>query len=295
MHRTMVFAFLISLSMAATCFGQSESLLIGPGDMLQVNVIDTPELEQQVRVTDNGTITLAYVGEVHVGGETPAAAAIDIRRGLIKKEVMRDPQVTVRVQEYATQDVTVVGQVKSPGTYSITTPQTILKVLSLAGGLSDLADRQVTIKRHASSNVSTYYVSNDAQKALEGIVMVNPGDVVLVSRAPFVYVMGDVNRPGGYAFATNDSRLTVLQAITMAGSVNKTAVQSHIRLIRSTPQGGQTEIPIQLDAIEKGKQADIALLPNDILYVPFSWWKNIAMSSGNIAASAAGAAVYTLP
>jgi polysaccharide export outer membrane protein len=295
MHKLIMAASLIFCSLTTLCIAQNESLLIGPGDLIQVDVIDTPELEQQVRVTDSGTITLAYLGTVRIAGETPSGASEHIQNMLIAKEVMRHPQVNIRVQEYATQDVSIMGQVKTPGTYSITTPQTILKVLSMAGGLTDVADRQVVVKRHNSSEESSYYVSNDAKQALSDMVMVNPGDIVLVAKAPIIYIMGDVNRPGGYAISTNDSHLTVLQAIALAGSGNKTAVKSHVRLIRTTAQGQTETTPIHLDAIEKGKLADIPLQPNDVIFVPFSWLKNAAMSSGQIAASTAGAAVYLVP
>jgi polysaccharide export outer membrane protein len=202
--------------------------------------------------------------------------------------------VTVRMMELATQDVSVLGQVRTPGTYSITTPQTILKVLSLAGGLGETADRHVTVKRSNSGEELKYYVSNDAEQALSDIVMVYPGDTVLVAKAPMIYVMGDVNRPGAYAMTTNDAHLTVMQMIAIAGSASKTAVQSHVRLLRTT-EHGQVELPVHLDAIQKGKQADIALQPNDILYVPFSWMRNIAMQSSSIGAATAGAAVYAIP
>jgi polysaccharide export outer membrane protein len=189
--------------------------------------------------------------------------------------------------------VSVLGQVHTPGTYSITTPQTILKILSLAGGLSEEADRNVTVKRNKSGEQLKYYVSNNADEALSNMVMVYPGDTVLVSRAPLVYVMGDVNRPGGYAITTNDQHLSVLQVIAMAGSANKTSKQSHVRLIRTTDQG-QVEMPVRLDQMEKGKQPPLMLQANDIVYVPFSWMKNVAMSTANIAASTAGAAIYVV-
>jgi polysaccharide biosynthesis/export protein len=280
-------------SLAVPCFAQQESLLIGPGDLIQVDVMDTPEMEQQVRVTDDGSAPLAYVGSIHVAGLTPAKAAAGIQAALIDQHVMHRPQVTVRMIELATQDVSVLGQVHTPGTYSITTPQTILKVLSLAGGLTEAADRNVVVKRGKSSDQLKYYVSNDSEEALSDVVMVYPGDTVLISRAPMVYVMGDVNRPGGYAIATNDGRLSVLQVIAMAGSANKTSVQSHVRLIRTTDRG-QVELPVRLDKMEKGKQPPLMLQANDIVYVPFSWMKNVAMSSANIAASTAGAAVYVV-
>jgi polysaccharide export outer membrane protein len=169
----------------------------------------------------------------------------------------------------------------------------MLKVLSLAGGLLDTADRHIVVKRRGTEERIDYYLANDAAQALESVPMVNPGDTVLVSRAPVVYVMGDVNRPGGYAIATNDSRLTLLQAVAMAGSANKTSMQSRVRLIRQTPTGA-TEIPVRMDAIEKGKRDDIELHAGDIVYVPFSWMKNLAVNSASIAASTAGAAMYAI-
>jgi polysaccharide biosynthesis/export protein len=187
--------------------------------------------------------------------------------------------------------VSVLGQVHSPGTYSITTPQTILKILSQAGGLTEGADRHVTIKRHNSGEQLTYYVSNDSDQALANVAMVYPGDTILVQRAPTVYVMGDVNRPGGYVIATNDDRLGVMQVIAMAGSANKTSMQSRVRLIRKTDHG-EVELPVRLDLIEKGKQPDIMLQSNDIIYVPFSWMKNVAIGSSSIGASTASAAMY---
>jgi polysaccharide export outer membrane protein len=164
-------------------------------------------------------------------------------------------------------------------------------VLSLAGGVTDLADREVTVKRHGSPEQLTYMLSNDPQKMLTDMVMVNPGDIVMVPKAPIIYIMGDVGRPGGYAMSSNESHLTLLQAIARAGSANKTSVQSKVRLIRN----GEKEMQIHLDAMEKGKIPDIDLQANDIIYVPFSWMKNIAMSGSQIAASTASAAIYAMP
>jgi polysaccharide export outer membrane protein len=293
----LVLALLAMIAMVLTvqpAAAQKESLLIGPGDLIQVDVLDTPEMEQQVRVTDEGNAPLAYVGNVKVGGMTPGAAAEAIQLLLVSKNVMKHPQVTVRVQEYSTQDVSVLGQVHTPGAYPLTTPQPVLRVLSLAGGVTDLADRQVTIKRHGSPEQLTYMLSNDPQKMLTDMVMVYPGDIVMVPNAPVIYIMGDVGRPGGYAMSSNASHLTLLQAIARAGSANKTSVPSKVRLIRNTGDGAK-ETRVHLDAMEKGKIPDIDLQANDIIFVPFSWMKNVAMSGSTIAASTAGAAIYAIP
>jgi polysaccharide export outer membrane protein len=286
-------AFSILTTLSLSCSAQTESQLIGPGDLLDVEVFDTPEMAQLVRVTDAGTVRLQLIGELKLAGGTPIVGAKLIERALADKKIMQQPQVSVRIMEYGT-DVSVLGQVKFPGTYPITTAQPILKVLSQAGGLTDLADRNVTVQRHHDPSQKVhYYLANDADQALDDGVLIYPGDTVVVPKAPIVYVLGDVGRPGGYPITTNDSRLTVLQAIAMAGSANKTSVTSHVRLIRKTPDGKE-DLTIQLAAMQKGKQPDLTLQPDDILFVPFSWMKNVAMNASSIAASTSGAAVYTM-
>jgi polysaccharide export outer membrane protein len=292
--RQLISTALILIAFALLSSAQSESLLIGPGDVVDISVFDTPEMAQELRVSDAGTVRLQLVGDVKLAGETPAAAAKIVEDALVGKKIMRAPQVIVKVVEYATQDVSILGQVRNPGTYPVTTPQTVLRVVAMAGGLTDVANRNIMIERHRDpSEKIKYYLANDAQEALSPSPVVYPGDTVVVPRAPVVYVLGDVAKPGGYSIATNDSRLTVLQVIGMAGSANKTAVQSHVRLIRETPQGEQ-EISIQLAAIQKGKQPDVVLQPNDVLYIPFSWMKNTALSASSIAASTSGAAIYAV-
>jgi polysaccharide biosynthesis/export protein len=292
--RKLMTIFSILGALVLSCPAQTESLLIGPGDMVYVEVFDTPEMAQEVRVTDAGTVPLAFIGDVRLAGETPATAAKLIEKALIDKKLMLHPQVKVKVEEYATQDVSVLGQVQSPGTFPITTSQSLLKILSLAGGLTSIADRNITIERHDPKlPKATYYLANNAEQALSTRVLVYPGDTVIVPRAPIVYVLGDVAKPGGYAITTNDSHMTILQAIAMAGSANKTAVQSRVRLIRKTTQG-QEELPIQLAAIQKGKLPDMVLQSDDVLYVPFSWMRNMAMTSSGIAASTSSAAIYAI-
>jgi polysaccharide export outer membrane protein len=285
--------FLVVVGVTVRGVAQTESLLIGPGDLIYVEVFDTPEMTQQVRVTDAGTVRLQLIGELKVAGETVVGAAKMIEKALIMGKVMRQPQVAVKIQEYATQDVSVLGEVKNPGSYPITTAQSILKLIASAGGLTAIADRNITVKRPNESKRTTYYFANDAEEALRNAAKVYPGDTIIVPKAPLVYIMGDVARPGGYSVTTNDSRLTVLQAIAMAGSVNKTSVSSRVRLIRRTKQG-QEELPIQLAAIQEGRKPDVALEPDDVIYVPFSWMKNMAVNASSIAASTSSAAIYAL-
>ena len=282
----------VLLSVTTRLPAQNESLLIGPGDLLHLQVYDTPEMEQRARVTDAGTIPFSFLGSVSVSGMTPEQAAEQIQHRLVAAGVMLHPQVTVRVEAYATQNVSVMGQVQKPGIYEVDTARKVVEVLALSGGLTDLADRHITIQRFGPAKQKIeYYYSNAAPIALSDDPMVYPGDTVIVPKAAVVYVLGDVSKPGGYPMSTNNSRMTVLQAIALAGYANHTAAVGKSRLVRETDDGVQ-EIDLQLSAIQKGKKPDVALLPDDVVYVPFSFMRNIGINGQGILASAASAAIY---
>ena len=290
-YLTPLIALLFSLPLAAQT-PQTESLLIGPGDILHVQFYDTPELEQHPRVNDAGEAPLLFLGPVAVAGKTPGEAAKSIAALTVAMDYMRHPQVVVTVDHYATQDVSIAGEVQKPGNYPLATPRSVLDVLSMAGGLNPIADRHIVIRhRDPAAMPTNYFVSNDPAIALHDDVKVQPGDTVLVAKVGVVYVLGDVGRPGGYPMVADRAPLTLLQILAVAGSTNKTALLSKLRLIRKT-EGSYVEIPIQLDAIEKGKKPDIALAADDVLFVPFSYTKNFVLNGTAIAASIGSAAIY---
>jgi polysaccharide export outer membrane protein len=273
-----------------------ESLLIGPGDQLHVQVFATPDLEQHPRVTDAGDIPLVLVGNVHVAGLTPAQAAATIEKDLIAGNFMLHPQVTVTVEQFATQGVAVLGQVKQPGTFPITTPRSIFDMIAMAGGLTDIADRSITIERKNDPGQKTqFFYSNNSNNAIDHSVLVYPGDKVLVPKAGLVYVLGDVKTPGGYVMSNNSSQLTVLQMIAAAGGTKTSAVPSHARLIRKAESGAYEDKPLPLSAMQKGKLPDMPLQAGDIVYVPFSYMRNIAAESSGVVAAATSASIYALP
>jgi polysaccharide export outer membrane protein len=283
---------LICLALTSGLTAQKETLLIGPGDLLHLLVYDTPEMEQRARVTDAGNIPFSFLGSVAVAGLTPEQAAEQIEKRLVAAGVMLHPQVTVRVEAYATQNASVMGQVQKPGVYEIDTPRKVVDVLALAGGLTNLADRHITIQRfgHEKEKVE-YFYSNEASTALSHDPLVYPGDTVVVPTAEVVYVLGDVAKPGGYPINTNNSRITVLQAIALAGYANHTASVGRSKLVRQS-DGRVEEINLEVGAMEKGKKPDVALLPDDVVYVPFSFARNVGINGQGILASVASAAVY---
>ena len=284
-------------SLAQSSSQSGETLLIGPGDIVHVQVAGSPEMDAHPRVTDAGRIAVLGIGDVAVAGLTPAAAAAAVRGQLIAAHYMNHPEVVVSVDQYATQTVSVLGQVKASGAYPISTGRSVLDVLALAGGLSELADRNILIERRGPVPAVVHYnVSNDAEAAVHEQVRVYPGDTIVVPRAGIVYVLGDVNRPGGYAMTNNESRMTMLQALASAGGLTRAAKQGHARLIRREPGGAYSDRELSLGDLQKGKLPDMAMQAGDVLYVPFSYARNmVTAGAGGIVSSASAAAVYAVP
>lgn len=269
----------------------AESLLIGPGDLLRISVLRESELDQHVRVLDSGEITLALVGNLPVQGLTPAEAADRIAARYRDGKFLLHPEVSVFVEEYVTQTVTVMGQVAHPGSFHLAAARTLMDVLSLAGGLTESADRHIVIQRGGKDGQRIRaFLPNKADEALNADVLVRPGDTVLVPKAGIIYVLGDVAHPGGYVMQ-NDSQLTVLQAIALAAGTSKTASEKRVRLVRNV-DGLTQSIDLPLRDMERGRQPDVPLQANDIIYVPFSLGKNVALGIANITAAASSALIY---
>jgi polysaccharide biosynthesis/export protein len=297
MVRTCVATVTFVLLALSFAHATPETLLIGSGDQLHVQIADTPEMDQHPRVTDAGEVPIEGAGNVKVVGLTPATAAKVIQEQLIANHYMRHPAVIVTIEQYATQTVSVLGEVKAPGAYPIATQRSILDVLALAGGLNAAADRNILIQRHGNPEDCVHYnFSNNADAAVSQQITVRPGDTVVVPKAGIVYVLGDVNRPGGYLMTNNESKMTLLEALALAGGVSKTAKQNHARLVRK--QGGTSYLDRQLSIsdLQQGKTPDIAMQPGDVLYVPFSFGRNLAVfGAGSIAAAATSAGIYAVP
>jgi len=268
-----------------------ESLLIGPGDLLHVQVLDTPDLEQHARVTDAGQLPLILGGNVKVEAFTPEEAARAIEKVLFDNHYLLHPRVLVTVEEYATQVVSVLGEVKAPGPHAIRTPRSVLDVLTLAGGLAEMADRKILIERHGTGEKVPYFVSNQAGVAIDTSVKVYPGDTIFVPKAAIVYLLGDVKLPGGYAMTNNESTVSVLELVARGGGTNHSAVPADAKLIRKV-DSGYVQMALPLSAMQKGKRADLPLQAGDIVWVPFSYLRNFATQASGIVAAVGSAAVY---
>lgn len=276
--------------------GPAHALLLSAGDLLDVKVLGTtdPDFSPKLRVDEQGSITLPYAGTLPVAGMTAAAAGRAIEARFREKDILKDPHVSVTVLEYATQGVTVLGEVKNPGVYPLLGTHGLLDFISAAGGVTPTAGKAVTIThREDSSHPEIVNVDNKPGSTSAFSVDIRPGDTVVVSHAGIVYVLGDVGKPGGFLIENTD-RLTVLQAVALAQGTNRTASPNHSKLIRKTATGRE-ELPVPLKKILSDKAADQLLADGDILFVPGSGPKNALRDLEAILPSAAGAAIYRVP
>jgi polysaccharide export outer membrane protein len=265
---------------------------IGSGDLLEIKVFGVPDLSQEARVGTNGDISVNLVGAVNVAGSTTNEAQQKIASLMQDRGFLNNPQVAVLVKEYATQGISVLGEVAKPGIYPLLGQRRLFDVISAAGGTTQRAGRTITISHRTDpENPVVVEMSTEPAKAAATNVEVLPGDTVLISRAGVIYVVGDVARPSGFSMDNNE-RMTVLQAIAMAGGTNGTAALDSSKILRRSAQGVQ-EIPIPLSKLLSAKATDQPLQAEDVLFVPKSLGKSVARRSAEaILQVATGLAIY---
>jgi polysaccharide export outer membrane protein len=276
-------------------FGSGAAGPIGAGDLVEMSVFDTPELSGKLRVSNTGDVILPLVGTVHLQGLTAADAQSLIRQKFIAGGFLKDPQVTVFISEYATQGVSIVGEVHKPGNYPAFGAHRLLDYLSLAEGLTPLAGTAIVITHsgHPEQPQTVKLAAGSAPQP-ENNPEILPGDTIFVEKTGVVYVVGDVVRPGGFPM-DHDEQLSILQAVALAQGVNYTAAKGSVRLIRTTATGRQ-EISINLKKIFASKAADMAMQDNDILFVPSSTARGALKAVSMTAVpAAASATIYRVP
>ena len=251
------------------------AIYIGPGDMISIDVFETPELTASLRVSQTGEINLPVLGKVHVAGLTTQQAAIRIQDELKSRGFMLDPHVTVSTTEFASQGASVLGEVHAPGVYPTLGSRRLLDMIALAGGVSNTSGRLVTIIHRNDPDHPIHIALQPTPAAMreQKNPIILPGDTVDVAKAGVVYVLGDVLRPGGI-LVDNNERLSVIEALSLAGGMDKTAALSKTKLIRRLPNGRE-EVDLDLKHILYGKQADVLVSDGDILYVPTSTGKTL--------------------
>ncbi len=262
---------------------------------MDVQVYEEDDLDGAFRLDENGDISMPPVGMIHLKGLSLRQAEEAISVILVQRDILKTAHVVVNLNEYSTQSVTVVGEVTSPGRYPILAPQPLLDVLAIAGGETAVAGDEIDIHRAGTKSNDiekiTYGKSLNATVALT--VLVNPGDTVEVRRAGIVYVLGSVNRPGGYVMQESGN-LTTLQVISLALGTAPGAATGSIRIIRPKPDGTIEEIPINYKEENHGKIPATQLHALDVLFIPSSRLKSIFIEGNSVLSAATSATIYTL-
>jgi polysaccharide biosynthesis/export protein len=280
------------------------SYVLRPRDQILIQAVEAEEINNKtVRIDGDGNLNFPMVGRIRAAGLTIAQFEAELSARL--KAYVREPDIVINVTEFASQPVTVMGAVTTPGVHQLLGPKTLFELLSMAGGVRADAGYRVKITRRkewgpiplpsatedpsgqftiAEVNLKSIF---DAKNPEENI-SIQPYDVITVPRAEVVYVMGEVQNPRGLILDDRET-ITALQALVMAGGLGKgTGAQGALssspapqaaRILRIGPGATRVEIPVNLKAILSGKKADVNLQPDDILFIP----NNAALSAIKLA------------
>ncbi|HXR75453.1 MAG TPA: polysaccharide biosynthesis/export family protein [Bryobacteraceae bacterium] len=282
-------------SPSENALNRAQLYILGPGDVVVINGLNAEDLVgKPMRIDAKGELTLPLIGTVHAGGLTIPQLETLLNSRL--SVFVKHPQLIVSVSEYQSQPVSVVGAVNNPGIHQIQGRKTIVEMLSLAGGPRVDAGSAVTLTRsldqgrlplpnehldpsghYSTAEISLRDITSGARPGENIFVM--PHDVLAVSRASMIYVIGEVNKAGGFPIG-DENAVTVVQALSMAQGCEHTADMRHARIIRNSQIPNKREERVcDLQKILNGKSPDITLQADDILYVPGSTGKKIALKA----------------
>ena len=255
--------------------------ILGPGDLLSVKVFESPDLDSEVRVSARGFVTLPILGTVNIKGLSVSEAEAKIEE-LLRKDYIRDPHVTVFIKEHVSQQITMVGAVKNPGTYDYISKKNILDVLAIAGGLTEQAGTvaMVTRKKGEADERTNFVIDLDQlikKGNMELNIVILGGDVVFIPEAGMVFMDGAVRKPGSYPIKGN---MNINEAIALAGGLSNLASNDEIKLIRYVGGGKRDVVNFNFNDLQTGKGDQVFLKDKDIVYVESSGFKTFFYGLG---------------
>ncbi len=277
--------------------------VIGSGDLLGIEVFDVPELSRDARVNETGYISLPLMpAKIRAGGLTTFQFQDKLAELLQTNGLVSAPQVSVTLKEQHSQPITVIGSVKSPMVIQAARQTTLIQALSQAGGIAPDAGNFVIVTRPGkdtdASDPNATSVSPDPQTYTISLadllesgdsrfnILVLGGDVVSVPHAGIIYVVGAVNKPGGFVMENDRDRMTTLKILSLAGGATNTAKTNEAIILRKNPDTGKRdEVPVDLRKVMKLKTEDVSLQASDILFVPDSASKHALRRAGDVAIS----------
>jgi polysaccharide export outer membrane protein len=270
---------------------------LGPGDRIRVDVLDLPELiARETAIGADGAISLPHVGRIQAEGLT--ADGLEQRIEVELSELMFDPRASVSVVELASRPVYVLGAVREPGALQMRGRMRLLEALSLAGGLSEDSGHSLTVTRRiergpvalpgAAADPKGGYTMVEipieplvSSRSPESNLELMPDDVISIAKADLVYVVGHVEKAGGFVLKERET-VTALKALALAGGLRPHAAPKRAKIIRrESPDAEPEEVSVDLKAILDGKSADIALSPEDVFFIPKSGAKSVSAKAAD--------------
>jgi polysaccharide export outer membrane protein len=280
----------------------SRDYRIGPEDLIEISVYEDEKLNKTVRVSSQGDISLPLLGVLKVEGLTAVQLEREIR-DLLTEKLYQNPHVSVFIKEYRGQRISVIGAVEKPGIYDVIGQKTVLEGLALAGGLKEDAGQLLfLIRASLTDERSTEKGGDSGEKGPETLVIdleellvrgnlglnlpLKNGDVINIPVSGKVYVGGNVKGPGG--FPLRGKRVTVSQAIAMAGGLDDKANASGTKIFRYRESDETRVLSVDVNAIQKGETKDVYLEENDIVIVPRSGVKAFLIEFRNTVSGVLG-------
>lgn len=258
-------------AMAVTTSRSDQSLQqeypVGAGDVLAISVFEVEELNTTVRVNRRGTVILPLLGELDVGGKSLREVEALIVERLTK--FMHEPQVSVFIDEYQSQQISVTGAVNDPELHTLSRPRTVLEMLSMSGGLSEKAGKRIYVQTTLDGEPQRLIIdldevlANPDQQSLA--IVLRGGDSIFVPEAGTVFVEGAVNKPGAYPLKGDTG---VIEAIAMAGGPRFEARENDVQIITMSATGDKEVVATDLDELRANQAPSIALRDGDIVLVP---------------------------
>jgi polysaccharide export outer membrane protein len=257
---------------------------IGQDDLLNISVFGVASLDTTVRVSANGRVTIPPVGVLGVAGQTTRDLELNVEGALRDGQFVKNPRVTVFVEEYGSQPVAVLGAVRQPDIYQIRGRKFLLDMLAMAGGLDESAGKTIQVIRQTealgslpaspSGNPFEAPIAIDVEDLFarghtDLNILIHAGDTINVPEAGSIFVVGEVRDPGEFVLR-NGRNVTVTQALALGGGFGVDPKKSNAFITRHYQDGTKEEIPVDLDKVIRNEAEDVTMLPNDILFIPGS-------------------------
>jgi len=281
---------------AAENAGQETERLIQPGDILAVYVYGMPEMSaglvmpvagtQQVngvQLNGFGEVVLPFVGRVRLGGMTQSQAVAELRKKLVESGLLVDPVISISIVDSPGRIISVIGEVTRPSQVKAYDKIRLLDAIAFCGGFTGVASHVVTVQREGRQNSITVDLGTDPEKAGDANLFLQPGDTIVVAKEGGIYVVGEVRNAAMY-MAPGNAPLTVMGAIAMSGGLKFSAALAHARIYRVAENQQRVQINFNLKKLMYGKQKDITLAANDILFIPSNAWK-ASLAAGGVSAA----------